>query len=376
MISKHKVLIVATSPKTKGGITSVISSHIKGEQWRQYNCKWIVSHRDVYHLRKLSILLVGLMKFVFYLPGAKIVHLHLSESTSAKRKKLFFSLSKKAHKKIIIHFHAFSPETTINGTCANLYKELFSGADAVIVLSNYWKEQVNSKFNLGDKVRVIYNPCGSIEYFEQYNKTNSILYAGTLNQRKGYADLIKAFALIGKQHSDWELRLAGNGELEQARELARSLNMENQVEILGWVNGVQKDKVYKEAAIFCLPSYAEGFPMAVLDAWTYGLPVITTPVGGIPDIAQNGTNMLVFNPGDINGLAHCLDIMISNERLRSSIAEESNRLASNVFNIDTINKQIGDLYEELLKTETGGGYKCLILSKLNCEGGNVLLKAA
>lgn len=72
---------------------------------------------------------------------------------------------------------------------------------------------------------------------------------------------------------------------------------------LGWVSGEAKDNAFKEAMIFCLPSYAEGFPMSVLDAWSYGLPVITTPVGGIPDVAQDGVNMLLFNPGDIDMLA-------------------------------------------------------------------------
>lgn len=49
--------------------------------------------------------------------------------------------------------------------------------------------------------------------------------------------------------------------------------------------------------------YTVGFPMGVIDAWVYGLPVITTPVGGIPDIAIDGKNMLLFTPGDIDALA-------------------------------------------------------------------------
>ena len=88
--------------------------------------------------------------------------------------------------------------------------------------------------------------------------------------------------------------------------------------------------------------------MAVLDAWAYGLPVITTPVGGIPDIAEDGKNLLLFNPGDIDKLVDCLEMIMSSASLRTSLAKESRTLASTTFNIDTINHQIGDLYEELL----------------------------
>ena len=118
-------------------------------------------------------------------------------------------------------------------------------------------------------------------------------------------------------------------------------------EFLGWVRGEKKDKVFREASIFCLPSYAEGFPMAVLDAWAYGLPVITTPVGGIPDVAKNGENLLLFNPGDIDALAGCLDKMIADKNLRDNIANESIIFANTTFNIDTINNQIGNMYQEL-----------------------------
>jgi glycosyltransferase involved in cell wall biosynthesis len=180
-----------------------------------------------------------------------------------------------------------------------------------------------------------------------YEKMKSILYAGTLNQRKGYADLIHAFSTIAARHPDWSIVLAGNGEVEQARELAIRLGIEKQVVLLGWVSGEAKDKAYKQAFAFCLPSYAEGFPMAVLDAWAYGLPVITTPVGGIPDIAKDGENLLLFNPGDIDALAKQLERIISDEALRKKISIESEWLAANTFSMANINHQVGELYEEL-----------------------------
>lgn len=90
------------------------------------------------------------------------------------------------------------------------------------------------------------------------------------------------------------------------------------------------------------------YPMGVLDAWSYGLPVVTTPVGGIPDIAIDGKNMLLFNPGDIDALATQMEKMISNDNLRQSIAAESTLLAHTTSNVKTINQQLGEMYEEVM----------------------------
>lgn len=89
--------------------------------------------------------------------------------------------------------------------------------------------------------------------------------------------------------------------------------------------------------------------MAVLDAWAYGLPVITTPVGGLPDIAENGKNVLFFPPGDIDSLAKCLKKMINDEVFRTSISKESLKFSSDLFAVDVINNQIGEMYKDLCK---------------------------
>ena len=204
-------------------------------------------------------------------------------------------------------------------------------------------------FGLEDKVKVIYNPCTTEISEKIYEKKKQILYAGTVNTRKGYADMIKAFSRIALKYPDWKIVFAGNGEIEQGMSLAKELGIEGQTVFLGWVNGDDKDKAFKESAIFCLPSYAEGFPMGVLDAWAYGLSVITTPVGGIPDIAIDGKNLLLFNPGDINELSEQMSRMISNENLRDSIAKESIRLSETTFNLKSVNEQVGILYNQMLE---------------------------
>ena len=91
--------------------------------------------------------------------------------------------------------------------------------------------------------------------------------------------------------------------MEQAQRLVQELGVARQVVFTGWIAGKEKERLFREASVFCLSSYAEGFPMAVLDAWSYGIPVVSTPVGGLPDVLKDGENALLFQPGDVDTLA-------------------------------------------------------------------------
>lgn len=342
-----RVLVVATSRKTRGGITSVIKAHERGEQWVGYGCKWIESHRDKGFLVILWYFIKSYILYLFYLPASAAVHIHLSEPVSAMRKCLFFLPARLLRKKVILHFHSFAPITTIKGKFAWVYRYLFKRADKVLVLSEMWKREVCDAFGL-DNVTILYNPSLVSVGDKLWAKQKNILFAGAVNARKGYADLVRAFAAIAVRFPDWKLVFAGNGEVEAGKRLAEELGIGAQCEFLGWVDSDRKDRAFKEASIFCLPSYAEGFPMALLDAWAYGLPAIVTPVGGIPDVAVDGKNVLLFNPGDVESLSLCLRRLIEDDLLRENLAKESISFASGMFSVDEVNRCLGKIYREVI----------------------------
>lgn len=340
-----KVLVVATSHKTRGGITAVIEAHKKGSQWNKYQCRWIETHIDRCFLYKLLYLIKSFFIYIAIVPFYDIIHIHTSEAPSAARKCIFFFIARLWRKKIIIHFHI---PHDIKDRYKPIYKYLFRNADRIVLLSQYWRDMVINDYQIPkERALVIYNPCTATISSQSYIKKNYILYAGTLNSRKGYADMIEAFASIAAKYPEWKIVFAGNGEIEKGKSLAKQYHIEQQTIFWGWINGYQKDKVFKESKIFCLPSYGEGFPMAVLDAWSYGLPVITTPVGGIPDIAKERINMLLFTPGDVQTLANHMEELINNESLYKTIEGESKKLALTTFNIETINQNIDLLYKTI-----------------------------
>ncbi len=343
-----RVLVVATSRKTRGGITSVIKAHETGEQWRRFHCHWVQTHRDGPAWRKILYFVTGLVDFLLRLPFYDVVHIHTADHGTEKRKRIFARLSKLFGKKLIIHLHSSGPEYSIGGKYRELYRYSFTHADRVVALSRMWKHEMMNAFNLpDDKIEILYNPCPVVKPSFPSEREKYILFAGTLTHRKGYDDLIKAFALIADQFPEWRLKLAGNGEIEKGKQLASELGISGKMDFLGWINGNDKDSVFRHASIYCLPSYSEGFPMGVLDAWAYHLPVVTTPVGGIPDVAVDKKNLLLFNPGDITSLSAKLSALMGSQTLQTTLSKASKHLSSNRFNIDTICSTLSEIYSNV-----------------------------
>lgn len=343
-----RVLVVATSRKTRGGITSVVKAHETGEQWKKYHCRWIQTHRDGSAWRKLLYLFTALLEYLVLLPWYDIVHIHVATTQSARRKKIFFELAKIMHKKTIFHFHPSNEKFLYESANKSLYRNLFSRADLVLVLSEQWRRWIKEALGLTEHIEVLYNPCPIVEKKPEL-KQNEILFAGTVIPRKGYADLIRGFAKIASKHPDWKIVIAGNGEIDKAKAIAKECGIENQVVFLGWVNGHAKDLAFQRASIYCLASDGEGFPMSVLDAWAYGIPCVVTPVGGLPDIVIDGENALVFPVGDVDILARQLERMISDNGLRNRIAQASLELAHTTFNVKNLNHALEGIYSKLLK---------------------------
>lgn len=339
-----KVLVVSTSRKTRGGIAAVLKLYEQSSMWHRYRCRWIETHRDGSIIRKLWYFGTAFIVYLFVLPFYDIVHFHFALSTSANRKYIFFKIAKLFGKKTIIHVHC---GTQIDDMWNDAIQTMFEQCDCGIVLSENLLPRIESHIGKSGKMKVVYNPCPIISDRKKYVQTDVILFSGTLFEAKGYKDLLFAFAKVAKQHPEWKVVFAGNGEIEQAKKLANELGIQEQVSFLGWVSGEVKHKAFSEAKVLCLPSYAEGFPMAVLDAWAYGLPVIATPVGGLPDVAQEGKNMLLFQPGDVTTLATKLDLIMNDDALRAKLARESCFLASQRFNLTTITEQVADIYSTL-----------------------------
>lgn len=354
MKHERKVLVIAPGKKTRGGITAVLHLHRTMDAWEGWKCHWLETHIDRGPVMKLLYFLQALFRYPFLLARHQIIHIHFSEPVSAIRKMFFFVPALLLHKKTILHFHSFSPETTVNGRFARLYRWMFGKADMVVVLSESWKRVVAPHVN--GKIAVIHNPAKMRDTNAEYSRKPYILFAGTLNARKGYDDLLRAFASVHDRYPEWRLVLAGNGESEKAKLLAQELGISTRVDMPGWVSGEKKETLFRQASVFCLPSHAEGFPMAVIDAMSYNIPVITTPVGGITDIFTDGEHLLLVSPGDPAMVSVALKRMMNDAALRRRLALRAAGELRACFDLRSVDRQLSDLYEslstEFVKAET------------------------
>ena len=115
---------------------------------------------------------------------------------------------------------------------------------------------------------------------------------------------------------------------------------------LGWVSGAEKIDVFNIADIFVLPSYNEGLPISILEAMSYGLPILSTTVGGIPEIVENGVNGFLVEPGDKNALLEFLEVLVLNKTKRLEMGEKSRLVVADHLP-NSVESQLKNLYNSL-----------------------------
>jgi glycosyltransferase involved in cell wall biosynthesis len=149
-----------------------------------------------------------------------------------------------------------------------------------------------------------------------------VLFAGRLLWEKGVLDTIEAFALLRKR-MDVRLLIAGDGPAaEDVRGAVARHGLVDDVRVAGRLDRARLDRVYREAAAFVLPTYhPEGFPTALSEAMSAGLPIVTTASRGSADHLIDGTNALFVPPRDPSALADALERVLTDRALAARMSE-------------------------------------------------------
>ena len=148
-----------------------------------------------------------------------------------------------------------------------------------------------------------------------------ILYVGGLVERKGVKTLIQALARVANSGRPMEIYLAGEGPQQNGlKALASAEGLADRVHFLG---EIAKDRVHLwmgAADVLVLPSYSEGRPNVVMEAMANGTPVVATSVNGTSELISDGEDGLLFQPGDVAGLAACMNRLLAQPDLAAKLS--------------------------------------------------------
>lgn len=287
--------------KGKGGVASVLREYSKIFP----NATFISTTASNGKLLNFLTLLIAVIKLpcILIVNRKAIVHIHGASYNSFKRKKLLYQIIRLFGNKVVYHihgaeFHDFFFKSTKKRQ--RKISNLINNVDCVICLSLQWKQFFLTNFE-PIKIEILPNIVEEPTHLGlPISKTTfDFLFLGHISERKGIWLLLSVveqlkFELKGK----FVFYIGGNGEVEKLKMKIKEKKLEGIIEFIGWVSDEKKIQYLNKADAFILPSYNEGLPISILEAMTYGLPIVSTKVGGIPEVLKDGINGFLIEPGN------------------------------------------------------------------------------
>ncbi len=284
-----------------------------------------------------------------------LVHLHMAAGGSVLRKLSLLHAAKLMGLPVVLHVHGSETVKFFDGLSPALRAVLtFSmrRADRVIALSASWREFLVNRVGLeAERVHVLPNAVPAPRTGPVRRGLAGpcrILFLGRVGERKGTPVLLRALAQM--PNANWELVCAGDGEVSKYRAMASELGLATRVRFLGWMDEDEAQALLADSDLLVLPSLNEGLPMAIIEAMAHGLPVIATPVGGIPELVASGRTGLLVPPADSDALADALQRMIADPQERRRMGADALAVWRERHVIDEYCRELGALYDEILRS--------------------------
>ncbi len=285
----------------------------------------------------------------------RILHIHHASRGSFLRKSLLVLIGKIFGKKVILHIHGGGFHNFYNRSklLKPVIRWTLESSDAVICLSEMWRKYYSSTFKL-KRLVIINNVIDApitphvSRLTSESNGSLKLLFLGHVTEKKGVFDLLNVLA-TGRNEFKHKVKvtIGGIGEVERLEKIISANQFNGDVSFAGWVDGTQKADLLNNCDVYVLPSYFEALPISILEAMSYGKPVISTYVGGIPEIVKPGFNGWLFKPGDQEALNNILKEAMENKALLRQYGNNSLSISKN-YTPESVFQSLNDLYTQLL----------------------------
>jgi glycosyltransferase involved in cell wall biosynthesis len=196
-----------------------------------------------------------------------------------------------------------------------------------------------------NKIVHIPNFINSSEYTPNYSNSNYILYFGRLEKHKGLETFIAAMKHVKAS----KLYLVGEGSYRNMLERYSKKNNMKNVVFLGFVTRKKLIELVRFSLFTVLPSeWYENCPMAVLESFAFGKPVIGANIGGIPDLIDDGSTGMLFDSGDVDDLAEKINYLLINKNLVVKMGRNARKMVEEKYNENIHYERLMGVYKKLL----------------------------
>lgn len=348
-----RILINVPSLSRKGGVSSLFNI-LELDRVGPHLTLFEIHNNLVPFLR----IPIKFIQFSFKLIGTDVVHLNPSLSRkSFLRDAVFAWLTLIASRKLVVYWHGWDDEYESKIKNRKLLSFIFSHsflrAHASIVLGSKFENKLR-KFDYKNSVFIETNTAENKYIKNNLPKTvheNSeirILFLSRLETKKGLYLAIETLQFLNQTSKKYKLIIAGSGSEEN--NLQKIAQENTDWEWVGFVEEESKHKLLSSAHILFLPSYSEGLPLSILEGMLYGLPIISRPIGGIPDLIKNEENGFLIDSLDPKDFSEKIKKVAEDQELFLRIST-NNINKSKIFSPDNVRKRLMAIYEFAYKTE-------------------------
>jgi glycosyltransferase involved in cell wall biosynthesis len=320
---------------------------------RDYDLEFVATHTGTGALRRVAVFAKALAVIAVWSlrDRGTIVHVHATVRGSMYRKAACVLLAKALRRRVVLHVHSGPGDIATfrarldRATLAYL-RSAYRHADSVIAVSGASAAALEVAFGATD-IAVVPNAVPVIEPPPQPGDGQApplIVYLG------GFANPVKGGDVLVEALGDSRLvplRFVMAGPGEPPWGAAGPPRGPGSVVWRGWLEEDDKARLLREADAFVLASTSEGLPMALLEAMSYGLAIVATSVGGVPEVVDDGDSAMIVPPGDAAALAEALVRLGEDPALLGRLATNALSRAAD-FAPDTVAVRVEAVYSLLL----------------------------
>jgi O-antigen biosynthesis alpha-1,2-mannosyltransferase len=248
------------------------------------------------------------------------------------------------HDLFVLTANYSSPE--FRARFAEQAKNAAARSDAIIAVSKFTSCQIQELLNVPEaRIRVVPHGVDLLPLPEEANRRNIILFVGALQVRKNISRLVTAFERLPGQ---WRLVLAGAPNGYGAAAIIEQIQKScarNRIEMTGHISRERLEALFRQARIFAFPSLDEGFGIPVLEAMSFGVPVMTSNRSALPEIARDAA--LLVDPTSVEEIEDGLKKLTADDALRHELARLGRQRAER-FSWKEAVRQTYAVYSELI----------------------------